>query len=417
MLKKMSVAVLAGWLCCGTAALAGETSVFDGPGRLSAVQAMPGGGFLVAGEALVMPDNAEPGDEPHTEGLAALIDANGRIGWTRTYGGDGRDSFAAVAPAPDGGAFLAGTSDSFGQGGADGWVVRVGAKGEQLWQWRLGGADDDFASGVVALDDGGCLVALRKLSERGPEMALVRLDKEGKARWTGPKGLMPLGVPGALHRLPPAVGADKKPRPTGFVLAGTSFTRQGGSQPFALSIDPDFRVLDMRVPSSEGSAMHLAVTGSSLLAAWTEGTSAGPVRAGAARLTPDGTTSRFDVVLDTRDTDTFGVGLAKPGPTLLGLNLTTEDGDMVRIQPLVDPNRPRAERHATMLDLPGRRGQALLVSGRTLVLVGAIRHQGEERPWLMFVPLDEFDGESLGLHATPLHLALDRATTVHDASR
>ncbi len=391
--KVAGVAVLVLGMLSG--ALAEEIEVFDGPGRISAVQAVSGGGFLVAGEASVMPDNAEPGDEPHLEGLVALIGADGTVRWTRTYGGDGRDSFAAVAPAADGGAFLIGMNDSFGQGGADAWVVRVGAKGEQIWQRHLGGTDDDFASGVVALDDGGCLVTMRQLSERGPEIRLVRLDRQGKDIWSGPKDLMPLGVPGALHRLPSVRGVDGKSRPGGYVLVGTAFVRQGGSQPFALYLDPEFKVLDMRVFASEGSAMVAAVTGPGLLVAWTEGSSVGQVRAGAARLTSDGN-SRFDVVLDERDTDAFGVGQVESGPTLLGLNLTSKDGDMVRVQPLVDLRQPRVERYATMLDLPDRRGQVLLVSGRTLVLAGASQNQREERPWLMLVSLDEFDGESLG---------------------
>lgn len=400
MAKAWGATLLVVTMLAGTSVLAGEIEVFDGPGRLSAVQAMPGGFFLAAGEALVMQDNAEPGDEPHLEGLAALVNTEGQVLWTRTYGGDGRDSFSAVASAADGGAFLVGMSESFGHGGADAWIVRVGPRGEQLWQQHVGDVDDDFASGVVALDDGGCLVAMSKTGERGPEIRLVRLDGKGGEIWSGPGEIMPQGVPGPLYPLPPAAGVDGVLRPGGFVLAGTSFVRQGGTQPFALYFDPAFRPLDMPVPSSEGSAMTLSVIGSALLAAWTEGSSAGPVRAGAARITADGI-SRFDMVLDDRDTDAFGVARAKPGPPVIGLNVATKDGDMVRIQPLVEPHQPRVERYATMLDLPGRRGQALLVSGRTLVLAGALQNLREERPWLMLVSLDEFDGESLGLNAMP----------------
>ena len=395
MAQAWGVTVMIVAMLAGVSALAEEITVFDGLGSLSAVQAMPGGGFLVAGEAWVMPDNAEPGDEPHLEGLAALVDAGGKVLWTRTYGGDGRDRFNAVTPALDGGAFLVGSSDSFGQGGADAWIVRVGAKGEQLWQQYVGGEDDDFASGVVTLHDGGCLVAMSRTGERGPEIRLVRLDGNGKELWSGPKEIMPQGVPGQLYQLPPASSVDGTLRPGGFVLAGTSFVRQGGSQPFALYFDPAFHPLDMPVPSSEGSAMMLSVTGSTLLASWTEGSSARPVRVGAARITTDGI-SLFDVVLDDRDTDAFGVAQAEPGPTVIGLNVATKDGDMVRIQPLVDPHIHRVERYATMLDLPGRRGQALLVSDRTLVLVGAIQSQREGIPWLWLGSLDEFDGEDLG---------------------
>lgn len=381
--------------CLPGGALAGEILVFDGAGSLGAVAIVKGVGFLVAGEALVEIENAEPGEAPSGDGLAALVGFDGQIVWVRTYGGDGADSFVAVSPAADGGAFLAGMSDSFGQGGADAWVVRVGPRGEELWQCRLGGADEDFASGIEPLDDGGCLVAMRRSSDHGPEMRLVRLDNQGREVWSGPRELMPLGVPGHLHRLPPAAGADGKVRDGGFVLAGTSFVRQGGSQPFALYLTPDFHVADMRVPGAEGSAMYLAVAGADLLAAWTAPDASGKVRAHAARLSPDGI-SPFELVQDSSDTDAFGMARTQGGPLVIGLNLGGADGGAVRIQPLVDPNLPGAQRYASMLDVPGRRGRALVASGDTLALAGSSLEQGGQRPWLMLAPLGEFDGESLG---------------------
>jgi hypothetical protein len=388
--------VLAAWLLClPFGALAGEVSVFDGAGSFSAVVAVPKIGFLVAGEALVEIENAEPGEAPSGDGLAALVGFDGQVVWVRTYGGDGFDSFVAVAPAADGGAFLAGMSESFGQGGADAWVVRVGARGEEVWQRHLGGGDEDFASGIAALDDGGCLVAMRHSSDRGPEMRLVRLDNQGREVWSGPQELMPLGVPGLLHSLPPAAGVEGKVRDSGFVLAGTSFVRQGGSQPFALYLTPDFHVTDMRVPGAEGSAMHLAVAGSDLLAAWTAPDASGKVRAHSARLSPDGI-STFELVQDSSDTDAFGVARAQSGPLVIGLNLESAAGTMVRIQPLVDPQLPRTQRYASMLDVTGRRGRALVASEDTLALAGFSLEHGVQRPWLMLAPLGEFDGESLG---------------------
>jgi hypothetical protein len=387
--------VAAGLFCLPGGVLAGDVQVFDGAGSLGAVAVVQGVGFLVAGEALVEIENAEPGEAPSGDGLAALVGFDGQVVWVRTYGGDGADSFAAVAPAADGGAFLAGMSDSFGQGGADAWVVRVGARGEEVWQRHLGGGDEDFASGIAPLDDGGCLVAMRRSSDRGPEMRLVRLDNQGREVWSGPRELMPLGVPGLLHRLPPAAGVGGKLRDGGFVLAGTSFVRQGGSQPFALYLTPDFHVTDMRVPGAEGSAMHLAVAGSDLLAAWTAPDASGRVRAHSARLSPDGI-SPFELVQDSSDTDAFGVARAQGGPLVIGLNLGDANGGMARIQPLVDPNLPRAQRHASMLDVAGRRGRALVVSEDMLALAGFSLEHGVQRPWLMLAPLGEFDGESLG---------------------
>ncbi|MCH7574693.1 MAG: hypothetical protein IIA59_06145 [Candidatus Marinimicrobia bacterium] len=46
--------------------------------------------------------------------------------WTRTYGGSGLDVGYSVQQTDDGGFVVAGTTDSFGAGGSDVWLIRLG---------------------------------------------------------------------------------------------------------------------------------------------------------------------------------------------------------------------------------------------------------------------------------------------------
>jgi hypothetical protein len=52
-------------------------------------------------------------------------DGRGNLLWTRTLGGGEDDLAISIDQTSDGGYIVAGYTSSFGQGGYDGWVVRL----------------------------------------------------------------------------------------------------------------------------------------------------------------------------------------------------------------------------------------------------------------------------------------------------
>ena len=96
------------------------------------------------------------------------IDSGGTVMWDATFGGTGENDNYGFARTPEGGAVLAGTSDSGisgnrtapNRGGSDGWVVKVNANGNKQWDQSYGGTDwDEFRGGfqfrtVVVMPDG-----------------------------------------------------------------------------------------------------------------------------------------------------------------------------------------------------------------------------------------------------------------------
>ncbi|RFC55616.1 T9SS type A sorting domain-containing protein [Brumimicrobium aurantiacum] len=88
------------------------------------------------------------------------IDDQGNELWQKTYGGSGNDYFSDFVEFDDGSILLVGesysgisgdkTESSYGQN--DGWIVKIDAQGNVLWDKTIGGSDDDgFIS--VALDE------------------------------------------------------------------------------------------------------------------------------------------------------------------------------------------------------------------------------------------------------------------------
>ena len=83
----------------------------------------------------------------------------------------------ALVATPDGGFALAGYTHSYGAGGEDMFLVKVNAQGEAQWRNTYGGAEIDWADALVATPDGGFALAGRTNSygAGGYDMFLVKV--------------------------------------------------------------------------------------------------------------------------------------------------------------------------------------------------------------------------------------------------
>src|SRR4029434_6252372 len=90
-------------------------------------------------------------------GDAALLkfDAHGTLLWERIWGGPAFDQCFAVATAPDGAIYIAGTATSFGPSSAGLFVVKFGSAGNLVWQ-RI---SDGAAGNAVAVAPDGSVYA------------------------------------------------------------------------------------------------------------------------------------------------------------------------------------------------------------------------------------------------------------------
>jgi len=79
--------------------------------------------------------------------------------WRKTYGGAGIDKARSVQQTADGGYIVAGTTESFGAGSGDFWLVKTNSAGNMQWNKTYGGARWDMAESVQQTADGGYIVA------------------------------------------------------------------------------------------------------------------------------------------------------------------------------------------------------------------------------------------------------------------
>jgi hypothetical protein len=79
--------------------------------------------------------------------------------FAKTIGGSGDDFAHSIIQSSDGGYVVAGSTQSFGAGGSDFYVVKLDSSGNVQWTKTIGGSDWDFAGSIIQSSDGGYVLA------------------------------------------------------------------------------------------------------------------------------------------------------------------------------------------------------------------------------------------------------------------
>lgn len=117
----------------------------------------------------------------------------GDLDWQKSFGGDGMDILQSIKITTDGGFILAGTSSSSNEGefaydkkgeckgGSDLWIIKLDARGNELWQRTIGGNGQDILKSISQTTDGGFIIGGSSSSDVSPKKEDGQLDVFGKA--------------------------------------------------------------------------------------------------------------------------------------------------------------------------------------------------------------------------------------------
>jgi len=137
------------------------------------------GGFIIAGET----DSFGAGN---ADVWILKINANGLIEWEKTYGGSAYDIVRSIQQTSDDGFIAAGETSSFSfAADTDVWVLKLGANGNTLWQYRYGGNGIDKAYCIRQTSDGGYIVAgeTNSFGAAGIDVWVLKLKSDGDIEW------------------------------------------------------------------------------------------------------------------------------------------------------------------------------------------------------------------------------------------
>ena len=103
----------------------------------------------------------------------------------KLYGGSNNDYGSYIITTSDGGNLLIGYTNSFGNGGNDGYLVKLNNQGVIQWSKTYGGPNDDEFSIGIQTSDGGYLLGGYTTSYGDPADAwLVKTDAAGNLQWS-----------------------------------------------------------------------------------------------------------------------------------------------------------------------------------------------------------------------------------------
>jgi putative intracellular protease/amidase len=112
------------------------------------------------------------------------IDADGNEMWLKTFGASATDVGRAVCAVEDG-YVVCGYTESQGAGEADILVIKTDLEGNELWSKTFGGEFTDLGNSVHATGDGGLIIGATTNSFGGgnSDPYLIRTDAEGNQIW------------------------------------------------------------------------------------------------------------------------------------------------------------------------------------------------------------------------------------------
>ncbi len=148
-----------------------------GAGHVKTVRQTSDGGFVLAGTAY---------PETGTDDFWVLrLNPDGSLLWSKTFGNSyvyEVDAAYSIEETSDNGFVVVGSTKSYGAGNEDFWVIKLDTGGTVAWQRTYGGANADTAYSVHETADGGFVVAgtTQSFGAGNEDAWVLRLNSNGE---------------------------------------------------------------------------------------------------------------------------------------------------------------------------------------------------------------------------------------------
>lgn len=118
--------------------------------------------------------------------LLLKTDRYGNEIWTQYFGGSEIDNVKHLTKASDGGYFISGSSESYGPGESDIWIIKTSSSGLIEWNKSFGTAYDEYGGNLLETNDGNLLlIGNGDLNNSGDQdIWLIKTNSQGDSLWS-----------------------------------------------------------------------------------------------------------------------------------------------------------------------------------------------------------------------------------------
>jgi uncharacterized delta-60 repeat protein/prepilin-type N-terminal cleavage/methylation domain-containing protein len=194
----------------------------NGYDEADSIQQTSDGGYIMAGYTDSF--GAVNGDV-----FIVKLDSSGNLSWAKTIGGNGTDYAYSIQQTSDGGYIIAGSTNSFGAGGYDFFIVKLDSSGNLSWAKTIGGNGNDYADSIQQTSDGGYIIAGETYSfgTGSSDVFIVKLDSSGNLSWAKTIG-------GADYHFAYSI---QQTSDGGYIMAGGKWSFGAGGDFFIVKLD------------------------------------------------------------------------------------------------------------------------------------------------------------------------------------
>ena len=106
--------------------------------------------------------------------------------WEQSFGGSQKDEATHIQATSDGGYIISGTTESYGFGGSDIWIIKTDNSGLIEWNNCFGSAYNESGGQAKETEDGGFVIIGSKsmIGDENNNVWIIRTNSQGDSLWT-----------------------------------------------------------------------------------------------------------------------------------------------------------------------------------------------------------------------------------------
>jgi hypothetical protein len=116
------------------------------------------------------------------------MDSMGNLKWSKTYGGAGNDYGHSMVKAKDGSYAILGHGSSFSKDYNDLCLIKINEEGTVLWSKAYGLDASDYSNSIEVTSDGGFIILAETINfignDKNSDILVIKVNSEGIIQWS-----------------------------------------------------------------------------------------------------------------------------------------------------------------------------------------------------------------------------------------